>query len=106
MKRILCHAVLAAVVVFAAGICGAEAEGPGLPGSAKVYPKKVQVDTDYDGKIDRVEVYDDTGSIQKVESDTDKDGKIDEWITYKDGKAVRSEKDTNNDGKMDIWIDY
>jgi len=73
---------------------------------AKVAPKKVQVDTNFDGKIDRTEAYNAKGEIQQVESDTNGDGKIDEWVNYKDGKPMQSEKDTNADGKPDVWVDY
>ena len=72
----------------------------------KVAPKKVQVDTDYNGKIDRTETYNAEGEVQQVESDTNGDGKIDEWVNYKAGKPARSEKDTNGDGKPDVWVDY
>ncbi|MBL7158140.1 MAG: hypothetical protein ISS91_01355 [Candidatus Omnitrophica bacterium] len=73
---------------------------------AKVAPKKVQVDTNYDGKIDRTETYNTEGKIEQVESDTTGDGKIDEWVNYKAGKPIQSEKDTNADGKPDVWVDY
>ena len=73
---------------------------------AKVAPKKVEVDTNYDGKIDRTETYNAKGEIQQVESDTTGDGKIDEWVNYEAGKPMRSEKDTNADGKPDVWVDY
>ncbi len=68
--------------------------------------RKIEVDTNYDGKIDRIEHYDRNGQILKVEVDTDGDGKIDEWITYKDGEPAKGEKDTNGDGKPDVWMEY
>lgn len=69
-------------------------------------PKKVEVDSDYNGKIDRVEYYNSAGQVDKVELDTDENGKTDEWIIYKDGKPSKSERDTNADGKPDIWLEY
>ena len=69
-------------------------------------PKKVNVDTNYDGKIDRTEVYNEVGEIISVESDTNGDTIIDEWIIYEKGKPIKSEKDINDDGKPDVWVDY
>ena len=96
--------VLTAVVLFAWGIfmcsCGAAQT------QQKVMPKRVQVDSDYDGKVDQVEIYDNKGQIIRVESDTTGTGKTDKWVYYKDGKPVRSEKDTNADGKPDVWSEF
>ncbi len=72
----------------------------------KVMPKKVQVDTNSDGKPDRTEYYDVDGKIVKIEMDANGDEIIDETIIYEGGKPVKSVKDTNNDGKPDVWIDF
>lgn len=69
-------------------------------------PKKVEVDSNYDGKVDRIETYDASGQIAKVEVDSDANGKIEEWIIYKNGIPAKKERDTNGDGKPDVWIDY
>ena len=69
-------------------------------------PKKVEIDSDYDGNIDRVEVYNEAGQIDEVELDTTGDGKMDQWIIYENGKPLKSERDTNGDGKPDVWIEY
>ena len=69
-------------------------------------PKKVEVDSNYDGAVDRIEFYDNNGQIVKVESDTTGDGKIDEWVIYKDGQPSSVKKDTNADGKPDVWMEY
>jgi len=69
-------------------------------------PKKVQVDTNYDGKPDRVEYYDNNGQVMRVEQDTTGSGKINEWVIYKNGTPIRKEKDSNGDGKPDVWIEY
>ena len=71
----------------------------------KITPKKIQVDSNYDGKIDRTEYYDSEGRPVKTEADNDNDGVVDETVMFKDGKPVKSEKDTNKDGKPDVWID-
>ena len=72
----------------------------------KFMPKKVEADTNYDSKVDRVEIYDTNGQISRIESDTNYDTVVDEWVTYKDGKPVKSEKDTNKDGKPDVFVEY
>lgn len=72
----------------------------------QIMPKKIGVDTNYNGKPDRWEYYNEKGQITKVESDADEDGIIDETITYENGKPVKGAKDTNKDGKPDVWIDF
>jgi len=72
----------------------------------QVMPKKIGIDTNYNGKPDRWEYYNEKGQITKVESDADEDGVIDETITYENGKPVKGAKDTNKDGKPDVWIDF
>jgi len=72
----------------------------------RVLPKKVEVDTNADGKPDRVENYNDKGVIISVEADTDSDGAIDEWLYYEDGKLTKAAKDTTGDGKQNTWITY
>ena len=69
-------------------------------------PKKVEIDSNYDGKIDRVETYNSKGQIEEVEIDSNNDGKADQWIIYKNGKPLKSERDTNGDGKPDVWVEY
>lgn len=72
----------------------------------QIMPKKIGVDTNFNGKPDRWEYYDDKGQITKVESDPDEDGIIDETVVYENGKPVKGWKDTNKDGKPDVWIDF
>lgn len=74
--------------------------------SQKIFPKKVEADTNYDGKIDRLEYYQDN-KIEHTEADTDFDGQMDDWTYYgADGKPAKSERDTNKDGKADTWFTY
>ena len=93
--------------------------------------RRVDRDTDRDGKIDRWEYYDenqklvkvgfslrndgaldawayrdDNGQITKVEVSTRRDDKIDRWEYYEKGRLVRVELDTNHDGKVDEWQTY
>jgi len=71
----------------------------------KFLPTTVEVDRNYDGKVDRREYYE-AGVIVKTETDTDFDGIFDETVYFKNGKPVKAEKDTNKDGKPDTWITY
>ena len=73
---------------------------------ARNMPKKVQVDTNFDGKADRTEYYNEKGEVERVEVDTNGDGVPEEKVFYENGKPVKGEKDTNSDGKTDVWIEY
>ena len=97
--------VLAVLLVIAILPLGAHA-APQQAEKQQFVPKKVEVDTNYDGKIDRVETYDANGQIQRIEIDSTGKGVMDEWIVYKNGNPVRKEKDSNGDGKADVWIQY
>ena len=90
------------LVVLILTLCASFAQA----GEEKFTPKKVEVDSNYDGVIDRIEYYDKNGQISRVESDTNFDGKYDEWVHYRNGKVIKAEKDTNGDGKPDTWIEY
>ncbi len=79
---------------------------PTEPKQQQITPRKVAVDTNYDGKPDRAEYYDEKGEIIRVEVDPDGDGVIDETIYYENGKPKKGAKDTNKDGKQDVWIDF
>lgn len=72
----------------------------------EAWPKTVKVDSNFDGKADRFEYYDEKGQVSRVELDTTGDGRINEWVIYKDGQPLKGERDTNADGKPDIWIEY
>lgn len=94
--------VVAAAILVTANLYAAE----DLTKERPVTPKKVAVDTNYDGKIDRTEVYNSAGQVARVEIDNDADGAFDETIIYENGKPMRREKDTNNDKKADVWMEY
>lgn len=74
--------------------------------NTELSPKEVKLDTNFDGIVDRVEVYDDNKVIVRVEADTSGDGKINEWINYENGKPAAAEKDNNGDGKPDTFVTY
>ena len=104
MNKALSITLLVAVVVVssAAGLYAAnEAQQ-----QTKLVPKKVSVDSNYDGKIETAEYYNEKGEVCKVETYSSKDGLIEQTLLYEKGKPVKCEQDTNRDGKTDIWIDY
>ena len=72
----------------------------------QIMPKKVQADTNFDGKPDRTEYYDLEGRVTRVEVDANGDGKIEETVSYEEGRPVKSARDTNGDGKPDVWVDF
>ena len=72
----------------------------------QVKPREIKMDTNFDGVVDRVEIYDKDKVIIRVEADTSGDGKMNEWIYYKNGNPAKAEKDTNGDGKPDTWLAY
>ena len=93
-------------------------------------PLCMELDTNRDGILDLLRVFDDKGEIESEEADRNYDGKSDIWITYekgqiakqsfdtmfkgnpdefhfyRDGKLKRIERDRNGDGKEDIWEFY
>jgi hypothetical protein len=69
-------------------------------------PKRVEVDSNYDGKVDRIETYDENGVISRVDVDSMGKGVMDEWVIYKNGIPLKKEKDSNGDGKADVWVNY
>jgi hypothetical protein len=69
-------------------------------------PKKLEMDTNYDGRVDRIEIYDSEGSIQRLDLDTNGDGNFDEWMIFENGKPRMKGKDRNEDGRTDTWIEY
>jgi metal-dependent HD superfamily phosphatase/phosphodiesterase len=102
-----------AVVIFtflmAASACAASraADAPDAAMSeAKIMPKKAQVDANFNGKVDRVEIYDASGNPVEIDVDANEDGVFEEQIFYRDGKLVKSARDSNNDGKVDVWVEY
>ena len=68
--------------------------------------REIKLDRNYDGKIDRLEVYDKTGTIVRVEADTTGNGKMNEWIHFKGGIRSKAERDVNGDGKADTFLTY
>ena len=76
MKKVAALLVLAAFIL-STGICMA-AESQKWSTS----PKNAMVDRNNDGKIDGVDIYDESGKVVKRGYDTDGDMKVDNWQTY------------------------
>ncbi len=66
--------------------------------------KKVEVDSDYDGVVDRVIRFDSEGNAIYEEYDFDLDGLIDTYYYYGEAGLERQEVDSNSDGEIDIWV--
>jgi hypothetical protein len=92
--------------------------------------RKMELDVNFDGRIDVIRVYDEAGKLRSEESDIDLDGTAD-IVSYYDrgalakkeileagsrrilatrfytgGNVLRVEKDTNGDGRIDYWEYY
>ena len=76
MKKFVALSV-ALAVVMSIGICMA-AESQKLSTS----PKQVMVDRNLDGKIDGVDIYDESGKVVKRGYDSNGDMKVDKWEAY------------------------
>lgn len=61
------------------------------------------IDTDFDGRFDRVLYYRD-GLISRREIDADQDGEFEEVRQYIKGELFRVERDTTGDGSPDFWM--
>lgn len=91
----------------------------------------MELDTNHDGNLDLIRLFNDKGEMESEEADRNYDGKSDLWINYekgviakqsfdttfktgkedeihyyRDGKLKRIERDRNGDGKIDIWEFY
>lgn len=65
-----------------------------------------KVDLNFDGRVDVVSHFDDTGALYLEEMDADLDGVLDWTDHYKDGVRVLAEVDTNFDGRPDVFSYY
>jgi hypothetical protein len=74
--------------------------------ASQVKPKEIKVDRNYDGLVDRTEIYDAKGVVTRVEVDINGDGKTDEWVYYEEGIPVKGAKDINGDGNSDTTLFY
>src|SRR6056297_749394 len=65
------------------------------------FPRKMEKDTDKDGRIDRVVYFDEKGKIKRLEADSNQDGSMDRFQYYKEESLVRLERDLDDDGRID-----
>lgn len=77
MKKFAAWIVIVAVAALFAGICAA-AESQ----KYSTKQKDAMVDRNGDGRIDGVDIYDESGKVVKRGYDTDNDMKVDNWETY------------------------
>ena len=66
--------------------------------------KRIEVDSDYNGVVDRIIRLDSEGRTDYEEYDFDLDGLIDTYYFYGEEGLERQELDTNGDGEIDIWV--
>ena len=62
-----------------------------------------EVDVNFDGKIDLIRDFAETGDLTDERIDTDFDGKVDVIVLFEHGVIVRKEYDTNFDQNVDMW---
>jgi len=67
---------------------------------------RTEIDTDEDGRVDRIEFPGTDGALIRLEVSLKRDGRIDRWEHYEHGTVVRAEEDANGDGRPDKWEQY
>jgi hypothetical protein len=68
---------------------------------------RMEIDTDFNGVIDRWEYYLADGRLEKVGMSRQKDGRVDAWaFQAPDGSLGRVEISTRRDGKVTRWETY
>lgn len=72
---------------------------PGQPASAKT-----ETDTNGDGVVDYIVIFDKNGRKALEESDFNGDGKMDDFLYFMDGVPSKEEIDSSFDGKIDVWV--
>jgi hypothetical protein len=95
--------------------------------AGKKNPGLVEIDTDFDNRVDRWEYYDDSGRLLRIgvsrgggtpdmwqildgqgrvlrrEYDDDRDGKLDRVESLENDRVTRTEVDSDRDGRIDRW---
>jgi hypothetical protein len=68
--------------------------------------ERMELDINYDGKIDIFRFYNERSELVREEMDLDFDGKIDVAIAFEGGKVVRKELSQGFDESIRIWKHY
>jgi len=92
--RVICIGLFAVVL-------GRPAVDTLAPSYAHAKERRIEKDTNGDGKPDEIAVLDDGGKILRLELDTNRDGVMDRFQVYQDEKLVRIESDSDFDGRVD-----
>jgi hypothetical protein len=87
-----------------------------LTAPAWAQEKIMRQDTNEDGKIDQIALFDRRGKIIKLEIDSNADELMDRfqyyereqiiWFYNGDEEAIRAEKDLTGDSRVDTWYHY
>ncbi len=104
--RVFVLSLLILLVGTMEGLCWAKSDTVPAADKKSLKPKEVQIDSNFDGSIDRTEVYDADGKLIRAEADSNADGKIDEWVELKNGVRTAAKRDMNGDGKPDVFLTY
>jgi len=67
---------------------------------------RIELDRNFDGKIDAIERYDLQGWIRRFETDDDFDGRLESVITYRDRQPLEWRIDVDGDGATDYLTTY
>ena len=65
---------------------------------------RMELDINFDGKIDSVYIYDGKGKVKEEILDTNYDGRMDNWRFYKNGSLEEDEIDSDFNGTVDVWV--
>lgn len=68
--------------------------------------ERIELDRNFDGKVDSIAHYKLDGLLHSIESDDDFDGRLETKTSYRRGQAVETEIDTDADDKPDHRVRY
>jgi hypothetical protein len=66
----------------------------------------MELDTNHDGVLDLLRVFNEKGELDSEEADRNYDGKSDVWLTYETGVMIRQDFDVTFHGAKDEWDYY
>jgi hypothetical protein len=75
------------------------------PGGGE-YPSRFEADYNFDGRVDRVDHFDEVGILISSESDVDFNGTLETRSSFESGVAARSESDTDDNGAQDYVVEF